>query len=228
MKHISRYYCFALSSCEVSPRFSPKGCRCSPRRSRAPSRSPNRYWSPPRRCLNSSPVRSARRSFGYDDRHYKSPSRRKHRKQVPTPKFNGKGEWLDFFHTFKMCAKWNEWSYTEMGLQLAISLVGEASEVLAGMGRKREDFASLVSAIELRYSPGGTEVQYRRKLLSYRCAPTQDLKAYGHELKRLARRAYPCGSMDEKVLTDIFIQGLPNNAVCRHVFLVRCFTSERC
>ena len=45
-------------------------------------------------------------------------------------KFNGKTDWRDYHSHFVAVAEWNEWDLHECGLQLAISLVDEARELL--------------------------------------------------------------------------------------------------
>ncbi len=47
--------------------------------------------------------------------------------------FNGKGDWSDYYCHFTAVVDCNEWSDAECGLQLAISLVEDAREVLAGL-----------------------------------------------------------------------------------------------
>ena len=157
--------------------------------------------------------------FGKSDYDPYKPQRR----EVAAPKFDGRMDWVDYFNSFLAVCKWNQWNYHEKGLQLAMALVGEAVEVLSTLGVLKYDFDSLISAIQFRYYPPGMELQYKRKLMNFMCSAAQDINAYGHELKRLAIRAYPDG-IDEKFLIDLFIRGLPNDAVSRHVYLAKPFS----
>ena len=143
------------------------------------------------------------------------------REREPT-KYDGKSDWTDFLGHFTAVSKWNHWSYHEMGLQLAICLTGEAREVLAGLaGAQKHDYNSLVDAMNRRYSPEGRESMFSLQLMNRVCRDKEDITAYGHAIRRLATKAYPNQALEEKILVDMFIKGLPNPEMKRHVYLAK-------
>ena len=73
--------------------------------------------------------------------------------------------------------------------------------------RKREDYQALYTALLNRYAPPGHEPQFQNKLLARRCGDREDVNVFGHELRRLARRAYPRGNLPESFLVQLFVRG---------------------
>ena len=137
-------------------------------------------------------------------------------------KFNGKGDWQDYLSHFTAVAKWNDWLYDDMGLQLAMSLTDEAREVMSSLqGSEKHDYNALVDAMTRRYSPEGRECQYSLELMNRTIRPGEDVTSYGHALRRLAYKAYPNQQIDEKMLVDMFIKGLTNIEMKRHVYLAK-------
>ena len=49
------------------------------------------------------------------------------------------------------------------------------------------------------------------------CKPNETVAEYGHALQRLAIRAYPGTEMAEQVMIDMYIKGLPDLPMRRHV-----------
>ena len=47
--------------------------------------------------------------------------------------YDGKGPWLDYKSHFDVCAKINDWTDTEKGLYLVVSLRGQAQGVLGNL-----------------------------------------------------------------------------------------------
>ena len=116
---------------------------------------------------------------------------------------------------------WNDWTYCEAGLQLAISLTDEAREVLGSLpSAHQHDYDILVDALTRRFSPEGRESQYSLELMNNMCKSDQSVTAYGHTLRRLANRAYP-GQIVDKILVDFYMKGLPNQDMKRHVYLAK-------
>ena len=85
------------------------------------------------------------------------------RKQKEPNKFEGdKVEWADFIAHFEMVARWNDWTYTEKGLQLATCLRGKAQKVLRSIPEsQRSDYEAMKSALEKRFSPPHRENAFR-------------------------------------------------------------------
>ena len=49
------------------------------------------------------------------------------------------------------------------------------------------------------------------------CSSREDVATFGHQIRRLARKAYPNNDLPERVLIDLFIRGLPSEEMKRHV-----------
>ena len=148
---------------------------------------------------------------------YQTLPRRPHKEPM---RYNGKADWNDYLGHFIAVAEWNQWSKHECGLQLACCLVDDAREVLGSLPYDRQaDFDSLRAALERRFSPPGRESRYSLELMNRTIRPGEDMAAYGHELRRLASRAYPEYAVDERFLIDLFVKGLPNKDIKRHVHM---------
>lgn len=144
------------------------------------------------------------------------------RREKEPMKFNGKTDWKDYLGHFNAVAEWNGWTYSELGLQLAISLTDDAREVLGSLtGPEQHDFDTLKDALTRRFSPEGRESQYSLQLMSLTCRPDESVTSYGQTVRRLANRAYPGQTVDEQILVDLYIKGLPNKDMKRHVYLAK-------
>ena len=144
------------------------------------------------------------------------------RREREPPKFNGHIDLSDYLQQFQIVSVWNRWTIEEMGLQLAMSLTGEATEILGTLGPNYSaDYASLVKALRDRYDHEGRSYQHAMAFLNVSCQSEQDISSYGHEVRRLAYKAYPGIPMDERILVDIFVKGLPGQDIRRHVYLSR-------
>ena len=147
------------------------------------------------------------------DSHY---SRRK--KEKEPSKYDGKTDLADYLFHFSKVAKRNGWDYADCGIELATCLMGEAREVLSCLPIEIEDdYNTLVDALSTRFDPEGRESKYSAELMERTCLPKEDVATYGHQLKRLARKAYPSNDLPERVLIDLFIRGLPSEEMKRHV-----------
>jgi hypothetical protein len=143
-------------------------------------------------------------------------------------RYNGKTDWNDYYSHFTAVAEWNAWSYHECGLQLALSLVDEAREVFSGLpSSQRQDFNVLVNAMKQRYDPEGRETTYSFELMNRVRRHGEDSAGFGYALRRLANRAYPHMQLPEQILVNIFINGLGDKELKRHVFLAKPDTLDR-
>ena len=144
------------------------------------------------------------------------------RKEKEPMKYNGKSDWTDYLGHFRAVSEWNHWAYPEMGLQLAMCLTEDAREVLGSMPHTiQHDFDFLTDALTRRFSPEGRESQYSLELMNHICRPDEDVTSYGHTVRRLANRAYPGQILDEQILVDLYIKGLPKPDMKRHVYLAK-------
>ena len=107
---------------------------------------------------------------------------------------------------FEAVAQWNRWSYEEKDLQLAISLIDEAREVLISLDDEKYDYDVLCHALGGRFSPEGKESTYALQLMNRQCKKNEDITSYGYAIRRLAVKAYPDQTVDEKFLVDLFMR----------------------
>jgi len=136
------------------------------------------------------------------------------------PKYNGKYDVADFLAQFECVAEDHGWNYVEMGRRLSRCLTDEARAVLTTLDRPlRRDYMTLCEALTgLHSTPGGEGLQ-RDELQQAKRAEGQDPNKFGRELRRLGQRAYPKGDLPELVLVQIFIRGLNDAQMERHVGL---------
>jgi hypothetical protein len=79
--------------------------------------------------------------------------------------YDGKSPWLDYKSHFDVCAKINDWTDTEKGLYLVVSLRGQAQGVLGNLSlNARQDFDELVRSLEERFSPSSQTGLHRTQL----------------------------------------------------------------
>ena len=147
------------------------------------------------------------------------------RREKEPMRYSGKTDWPDYLDHFSAVARWNNWNHREMGIQLAISLTDEAREVLGSIHRhEQHDFDILVDALTRRFSPEGRESQFSLQLMNRVCKSDETVTSYGHAIRRLAHKAYPNQVIEDKILVDLYIKGLPTKEMKRHVYLAKPFT----
>ena len=140
------------------------------------------------------------------------------RKYKEPMKYSGKNDLQDYLGHFEAISQWNYWDYEEMGMQLACSLIEGAREVLSTIpSHLAYDYDSLVNALRRTYSPPGRESQFAVQFMNRSCKPNESAAEYGHALQRLAKQAYPGTNIAEAVMVDMYIKGLPDVAMRRHV-----------
>lgn len=151
-----------------------------------------------------------------------SPSKRLKRREKEPMRYTGRTDWPDYLEHFSAVSKWNDWTPQEMGIQLAMSLTDEAREVLASINRRyQHNYDVLADALTRRFSPEGRESQFSLELMNRVRQSDENVTAYGHAIRRLASKAYPNQSVDEKILVDLFIKGLQAKEMKRHVYLTK-------
>ena len=140
------------------------------------------------------------------------------RREKEPAKYDGRSDLVDNLHHFSKIAKRNQWTHEECGLELATSLQGEAREVLRFLQLDTEDdYNTIIQALSTRFDPEGRESRYSAELMERVCQPKEDVATYGHQLQRLAKKAYPGSKLPKRVLVDLFIRGLPSDDMKRHV-----------
>ena len=111
-----------------------------------------------------------------------------HRKQKELDKFDGdKIEWADFSTHFNVAARWNDWTYSEKGLQLATCLRGKAQKVLSSIPESLNgDYETVRSTLGKRFSPPHRENAIRAVFRRRKREARESLMDYGSDVMRLA------------------------------------------
>ncbi|MCG8047849.1 MAG: hypothetical protein N0E48_19865 [Candidatus Thiodiazotropha endolucinida] len=145
------------------------------------------------------------------------------RREKEPDKFDGKSVDLqDYLVHFEQVAAWNNWGYTEKGLQLSMSLKGPAQKLLTDMHSCQvRDYNSLKRALETRFNPHEKGFAYRCEFRSRVRKKNETPAEYGYALKRLADMAFPNVHYTgrEQYTIDQFIHGLSNSELRKHVQL---------
>jgi len=164
----------------------------------------------------------------FEGRNGRSQTRLGRAKREKEPsRFDGKQDISDYLDHFRVVSRWNGWDEEEQGQQLAMSLVGEAQEVMSTLSSDEKDnFCALVNALRQRYSPEGRAGQFSLQLMSRQCQPNEDVTTYAHALRRLAVKAYPGQKIDDRMIVDFFIRGLRHRDLQRHVYLAKTTTLD--
>jgi hypothetical protein len=136
------------------------------------------------------------------------------------PKYNGKFDFVDYLTQFECLAEDNGWDYHTCGRKLSLSLTDNARSILSTLDKSvRRDYRTLCQALmSLHTTPGGDGVK-RTELHTATRTEGQCPSAFSRELRRLAARAYPTEPLPDAVLTQLFIKGLRDAQMERHVNL---------
>lgn len=131
-------------------------------------------------------------------------------RQRPSP-FDGKMPW-DVYHTqFELLAQLNGWSEGEKAAHLAVSLREDAATVLTNLPEsKRQDYATLTSALECRFGTKNQIDLFRTRLRMRNRSKDEPLAGLAEDVERLVRLAYPeaSESMVQVLAKDQFIDSL--------------------
>ena len=107
------------------------------------------------------------------------------------PKYDGKTDWGNYRMQFEIVAQLNEWGSVEKAAFLATSLEGSAANILGGIpADRRQDYAVLVAALEMRFGTAIQKELNRVKLRSRRRQRGEPLVEMADDIERLARLAY--------------------------------------
>jgi hypothetical protein len=134
------------------------------------------------------------------------------------PRYNGKFEFANFKLQFDCMAEDHGWSYIEMGKKLNRCLVDEARGVLGTLhSGDATDYHALCKALDSLHSTPGGKALIQAQLHRILRPAGQSAAAFGREVKRLGKKAYPQGN-DEALIAS-FIRGLNDDELRKYVQL---------
>ncbi|XP_056014993.1 uncharacterized protein LOC130052872 [Ostrea edulis] len=123
-------------------------------------------------------------------------SRRPHDYIKPAT-FDGTGSWVDYKSHFEACSSLNQWTDSEKGLYLSVSLRGQAMSVLGNLPKQlTRSYEEIVVALEDRFAPANQTELYRVQLRERRQKATESLPELGQSIRRLTHLAYPTAPND--------------------------------
>ena len=133
------------------------------------------------------------------------------RPKVMPDAFDGKIPWPQYLTHFETVGDLNGWNDHERAQYLAVSLCGEACQVIQLLEpRVRYNYRLLIEAMNRRFYPNHSESLYRTQLRTTVREPKQSLPALAQSIRALASQAYP--SADNQLLDslccDHFIEAL--------------------
>ena len=131
-----------------------------------------------------------------------------------------KTELQDYLCHFDTVARTNGWDERDKGTNLAISLRGNAQQVLRDIPvEDREDYVAIVTALKRRFDPGERETMRRLEFRSRQRQRNETAVEFGFALHRLVNSAYPNMSLEarETLAIEQFIAGLSKIDLRRHV-----------
>ena len=159
--------------------------------------------------------RSLNSSFGSGNRSFSS-----RKERVPEPFTGTKGDLKEWLLHFETCSRWNDWSYDEKGVNLAMSLRGNAQQILGELSpHEVEDFDSIKAVLKRRFDPAEKETLRRIEFRNRMKKKDESVSEFGFALNRLASSAYrqmPAEAR-ETIVIDHFVNGLPHRDLRRHV-----------
>ena len=82
-----------------------------------------------------------------------------------------------------MVARWNDWTYTEKGVQLATRFRGKAQKVLSSISEsQRSDYEAMKSALEKRFGPPHRKNAFRAIFRQWKRESKESLMDYGSDV----------------------------------------------
>ena len=127
-------------------------------------------------------------------------------------KYDGKTDVFEYLKYFMNIVELNGWDYDTQGLQLSTSLTGDALDVLSSLDRtENKDMRILSKALIRRFAPAGREAHYSYELMNRVLRPNESVADFCYALTKLARKAYPKFGMPEKMMIDLFKNGLASH-----------------
>ena len=136
------------------------------------------------------------------------------------PKFTGKTDVHDFLSQFELVRKYNRWSEYDAGFELACSLDEDARELCSTLPEAEScNYKNLREALRNRFAPPGNESRHVVHLFGRVMQKGETVAAYGGALRKLARDVYPRNPLGPHVLVGLFIKGLRDKDLQRHVHM---------
>ena len=154
--------------------------------------------------------------------HFDQPQQRFNtRPRVMPDHFDGTGSWSDFISHFRTVAVINDWTEQDKAQFLAVSLRGEACQMLRFLpAETRRNFRRLQQALENHYEPSDRTEMYMIKLRNRKRTDKETIFQLSQSIKQLTIQAYPeaTGKIFEDLCRGHFLQALDDGEFKKRVF----------
>ena len=177
----------------------------------------------------------------YDLTNYRSETRqrtpapyRMHSEQATRPivkpdRFDGKENLSAYLQHFELCASLNKWDRWDKAQHLAISLAGEARQVITGIEpRQLYDYDFIIAALQNRFDPVSRTELLRIQLKNRVRGQSESLAELADSIRMLVERVYgdlPLQARD-KMARDHFIDALNDGDIRMRVLQARTGTLQ--
>ena len=142
-------------------------------------------------------------------------------------RFDGRDDLSSYLQHFSLCATLNQWDDTEKAQYLALSLTGEARQVINGLHvHQLRDFHFIVSALQNRFDPIGRTELHQVQLKNRVRGQNESLAELADGIRILVERVYgdlPVKSKD-KMARDHFIDALNDSEMRTRILQARTTT----
>ena len=128
--------------------------------------------------------------------------------------FDGRVAWSQYKAHFNTVAELNDWNEHEKAQYLAVSLRGEACQVVELLEPAlRQNYRQLVEAMDRRFHPNHSESLYRTQLRTRTRRAKESLPQLAQAIRALARQAYPTADHQllDSLCGDHFIEALQDD-----------------
>ena len=135
--------------------------------------------------------------------------------------FDGTGSWSHFISHFVAVAAINDWTEQEKAQFLAVSLRGEACQMLRFIPNDvKQNFQRLQQALENHYEPSDRTEMYMIKLRNRKRLEKETIFQLSQSIKQLTVQAYPeaHGKIFEDLCRGHFLQALDDPEFKKRVF----------
>ena len=131
--------------------------------------------------------------------------------------FSGKGgEWAAWLEQFELAAEINAWTQRDCLHFLILLMKGHARDICSSLPpEKKVDYTVLKDALQQQFEPAMHGDWCHAAFLDRKRSPGEAAIDFGHELRRLVRKAYPEYSADtrDSLARDHFIARIGNGDV---------------
>ncbi|XP_053400569.1 uncharacterized protein LOC128557321 [Mercenaria mercenaria] len=141
---------------------------------------------------------------------------------IKPPTYDGTSDLSSYLTQFEMTSDLNNWTRDKKALQLAVSLRGNATEILNDIPlHRRRDYDHIVSHLVERFQPQNQRKLHVAKLRARIRKRNESLDDLANDIKKLVRLAYPDLDMNcrEEMALEAFAEALNDDQLRRDLIV---------